>query len=76
MAFIAYSQDQPQVLAAFAPLLRLEDNAKPLSVQQVVQAWRRKDDAGAVAWVENLPEGGLKTTARRCLAEPLPPDFR
>lgn len=76
VAFTAYSQDQPEVLAAFAPLLRLEDKAKPLSVQQVVQAWRRKDDAGVVAWVENLSESGLKTAARRCLAEPLPPDFR
>ena len=76
VAFTVYRRDQPEVLAAFAPLLRLEDNAKPLSVQQVVQAWRRKNEAGAVAWVENLPESGLKTTARRCLAEPLPPDFR
>ena len=76
VAFTAYSQDQPEVLAAFGPLLRLEENAKPLSVQQVVQAWRRKDAASAVAWVESLSESDLKTAARRCLAEPLPPDFR
>jgi hypothetical protein len=65
VVFTAYSPHQPKALTTFAPLLRPEDKAKPLSVPQVVQAWRRKNEAGAAAWVESLPESGLKCRNRK-----------
>ena len=70
--YSAYSQRQPEVLAGLAPLLQVQDDAKPLSVAHVLTAWRRKDEPAAAAWVQGLPDGDLKSAAQRSLARPLP----
>ena len=70
--YLTFQEDQPEVFAGLAPFLRLEDDAKPISVSQVVFAWRRKNAAGVSAWVSGLPAGELKMTAERCLKAPHP----
>lgn len=68
----AYAMRNPEVLAGLAPLLQSDENAKPLSVASVVKAWRKKDEAAAAAWVEQLPAGELKSAALRAMAKPVP----
>ncbi len=70
-AFNHYRARHPETLAGFAPFLRAEDGGKPASVGDVVSYWRKKDEAGVAAWVEGLPEGTVKTAARRHLAAPV-----
>ncbi len=70
--FAQYRRRHPEALVGLAPFWRLEEGGKPLSVAEVVAAWREKDEAGLTTWVDSLPEGDLKTTARRHLATPAP----
>ena len=70
--YLTFQEDQPEIFAKLAPFLRLEDHAKPISISQVVSAWRRKNAAGVSAWVSGLPAGELKKTAERCLQAPHP----
>lgn len=67
-----YVVSQPEVLTGLASIMQLPDDARPLSVASFLSAWRRKDEKAASNWVESLPEGELKATARRSLAKPLP----
>lgn len=67
-----YIISQPEVLTGLAPVMQLPDDARPLSVAGFLNAWRRRDEKAASHWVESLPDGELKTTAQRSLANPLP----
>lgn len=69
---VAHLSRNPEEFTRLTPFLRPEDEGIPLSVRDVVRAWRNKDAAGAAAWIESLPEGDLKAAAARSLAIPAP----
>lgn len=73
-AWTYHRDSHPEAFTTLAPLLRLDDGGQPLSVRDFVWTWRKKDAAGADAWVAALPEGDLKAAAERSLEKPNPFD--